>query len=173
MTTKALLIYGAAGYAGRMASAQAKALGLRPILAGRDEAGLALLASELGLAHRVFALHDSAAVDRGLSDVAVLLNCAGPFMHTAEPLMKGAIRAGVHYLDVAAEMDSYRLAERLDAEARRTGVMVMPGSGGSVAMLGAWPSTPSSRWQSRTASASRCMSRAQCRGDRRSARAGT
>lgn len=136
MMTKALMIYGAAGYTGRMACAHAKTLGLRPILAGRNEAVLAELASELGLPHRVFALNDSAAVDDALSGVAVVLNCAGPFIHTAEPLMRAAIRVGVHYLDVAAEMDSYRLAETLDDEAKRAGVMLMPGSGGSVAMLG-------------------------------------
>jgi hypothetical protein len=38
-------------------------------------------------------------------------------MRTAEPLMRAAMVAGVHYLDFAAELDSYRLAEALDAEA--------------------------------------------------------
>jgi short subunit dehydrogenase-like uncharacterized protein len=50
--------------------------------------------------------------------------------------MRAAIGAGVHYLDFAAELDSYRLAETLDEEAREAGVMLLPGSGGSVAMLG-------------------------------------
>jgi short subunit dehydrogenase-like uncharacterized protein len=68
--------------------------------------------------------------------VTVLLNCAGPFASTAEVLMRACIRNGVHYLDVAAELDSYRLAEALDAEAKTAGVMLLPGSGGSVAMLG-------------------------------------
>lgn len=57
-------------------------------------------------------------------------------MHTADPVMRAALRNGVHYLDIAAELDSYRLAEMLDAEARAAGVMLLPGSGGSVAMLG-------------------------------------
>jgi short subunit dehydrogenase-like uncharacterized protein len=42
----------------------------------------------------------------------------------------------VHYLDIAAELDSYRLAEAHDVEAAVAGVMLLPGSGGSVAMLG-------------------------------------
>jgi short subunit dehydrogenase-like uncharacterized protein len=75
-------------------------------------------------------------VDWALSDATVLLNCAGPYMRTAEPLMAAAIRAGVHYLDIAAELDSYTLAERFDAQAAGAGVMLLPGSGGSVAMLG-------------------------------------
>lgn len=134
--TNTLMIYGAAGYTGRMAVTQAKALGLDTMLAGRDEQVLAKLALESGLPYRVFPLDDAANVDAQLAGVDVLLNCAGPFMRTAEPLMHGAIRAGAHYLDIAAEMDSYRLAEALHEEAVLAGVMLMPGGGGSVAMLG-------------------------------------
>lgn len=131
-----LMIYGAAGYSGRMAAEQAAALGLRPILAGRDAAPLREVAEALKLDHRLFALDDPGAVDAGLAEVSVLLNCAGPFQHTAGPLMRGALRNRVHYLDIAAELDSYDLAEALDARARADGVMLLPGSGGSVAMLG-------------------------------------
>ncbi|ALM54059.1 saccharopine dehydrogenase NADP-binding domain-containing protein [Halomonas huangheensis] len=131
-----LMIYGAAGFTGRMAATHAKAMGLQILVAGRDEEPLLALAEELGVDHRVFALDDAAAIDIGLTDVAVLLNCAGPFMHTAEPLMLGALRNRAHYLDIAAELDSYRLAEKLDRAAQAAGVMFLPGSGGSVAMLG-------------------------------------
>jgi short subunit dehydrogenase-like uncharacterized protein len=134
--TNTLMIYGAAGYTGRMAVTQAKALGLDTMLAGRDEQVLAKLALESGLPYRVFPLDDAANVNAQLAGVDVLLNCAGPFMRTAAPLMHGAIRAGAHYLDIAAEMDSYRLAEALHEEAVLAGVMLMPGGGGSVAMLG-------------------------------------
>lgn len=134
--TNTLMIYGAAGYTGRMAVAQAKALGLETILAGREDQVLAKLASASGLPYRVFALDDAATVAARLAGVNVLLNCAGPFMRTAEPLMRGAIRSSAHYLDIAAEMDSYRLAEALHEEAVLAGVMLMPGGGGSVAMLG-------------------------------------
>lgn len=131
-----LMIYGASGYTGRMAAAKAVAAGLDPILAGRDAAKLAELAERLGTAQRVFALDDETSIDRALHGVPALLNCAGPFRQSADPLMRGAIRAGTHYLDIAAELDSYRLAEIHDAAARASGVMLLPGSGGSVAMLG-------------------------------------
>lgn len=133
-----LMIYGAAGYTGRMASTNAKAHGLEFVIAGRslDEAKLVSLAEELGVEYRLFAADDRAAAATSLDDIGVLLNCAGPFMRTAEPLMRACIAAGVHYLDIAAEMDGYRLAETLDEEAQAAGVMLLPGSGGSVAMLG-------------------------------------
>lgn len=133
---KRLMIYGAAGYTGRMVAQRAAAAGTPLILAGRSAAPLAALATSLDEPHRVFALDDDAAIDRALDDVGVLLNCAGPFARTADALMRACIRHGVHYLDVAAELDGYRLAEALDAEARAAGVMLLSGSGGSVAMLG-------------------------------------
>ncbi|MBF0871564.1 hypothetical protein HKD32_12010 [Gluconobacter japonicus] len=127
-----LMIYGATGYTARLATGYAKAAELDPLLAGRDAAALAGLNGET----RAFTLDDQGAMDAALSGVTVLLNCAGPFLRTAEPLMRAAIRNGVHYLDIAAELNSYRLAEKLDEEADERGVMLLPGSGGSVAMLG-------------------------------------
>ncbi|BEU28126.1 saccharopine dehydrogenase NADP-binding domain-containing protein [Paraburkholderia sp. 22B1P] len=133
---KKLMIYGATGYTGRMAAECASAAGTPLILAGRTEAALVSLAASLGVEYRVFALDDSALIDRSLGDVGVLLNCAGPFASTADALMKASIRHGIHYLDVAAELDGYRRAEVLDVDARAASVMLLPGSGGSVAMLG-------------------------------------
>ena len=142
-----LMIYGAAGYTGRMASTNAKAHGLDFVIAGRpqDEDRLAALAADLGVDYRLFAVDDQGGARRALKDIGVLLNCAGPFMRTAEPLMRACIAAGVHYLDIAAELDSYRLAETLDAEAEAAGVMLLPGSGGSVAMLGSLASHAAKR----------------------------
>lgn len=131
-----LMIYGATGYTGRMSAGHAVTAGLRPVLAGRDGTRLARLAAELGVEYRPFGVDDIAAADDALSDVNVLLNCAGPFMRTVRPLMTAAIRARVHYLDIAAELDGYHLAETLDKEAAAAGAMLLPGSGGSVAMLG-------------------------------------
>ncbi|MBD9388930.1 saccharopine dehydrogenase NADP-binding domain-containing protein [Agrobacterium sp. AGB01] len=131
-----LMINGATGYTGRMAAAHAKAAGTPFVLAGRNAASLSTLSAELGVEYRVFGLDDDAAIDAGLVGISVLLNCAGPFMRTANALVTTSIRNGVHYLDTAAELDSYRLAETLDDDAKAAGVMLMPGGGGSVAMLG-------------------------------------
>lgn len=142
---KTLMIYGAAGYTGRMAAGHAQAAGLDVIVAGRLEDRIARVGADLRLPYRVFAVDDPAAVAAALKGVDVLLNAAGPFLRTAGPLMRAAIAAGVHYLDFAAELDSYRLAETLDEEAREAGVMLLPGSGGSVAMLGSLASHAAAR----------------------------
>ncbi len=141
---KTLLIYGATGYTGRMAVENAMGAGISLVIAGRNDEHLANLASELGVKYLVFSLDNAATVDMALSNAFAVLNCAGPFKRTAEPLMRAAIRTGTHYLDVAAELDGYLLAETLDAEAKSAGVMLLPGSGGSVAMLGSLASQAAS-----------------------------
>ena len=126
-----ILIYGAAGYTGSMVARQAKGAGLDILLGGRDETKLAALANELGVACRIFQAKGDAAT-QALSGVRVLLNCAGPFALTAEPLMRACIAAAVHYLDITAEIGVYQLAERLGPEASRAGVMLLPGVGWDV-----------------------------------------
>jgi short subunit dehydrogenase-like uncharacterized protein len=125
-----LLIYGATGYTGRMAAERAKALGLDVEIAGRNRARLAALAARLDLPFRVF--EADAKADGALSGISVLLNFAGPFAHTAPALMQACIAAGVDYLDITAEINVYRLAERLGATAAEAKVMLLPGVGWDV-----------------------------------------
>ena len=71
---KKLLIDGATGYTGRMAAVRAKEAGLDLVIAERDEAKLANLASELKAEHRVFALDDANVIREALAGISVLLN---------------------------------------------------------------------------------------------------
>lgn len=127
---KTLLIYGATGYTGRMAVERAKALGLNVEIAGRNVDRLAHLAAQLEIPYRVFAADAQAA--EALVGIDVLLSFAGPFAQTAEPLMRACMKAGVDYLDITAEINVYRLAERLGAQAAEAGMMLLPGVGWDV-----------------------------------------
>jgi short subunit dehydrogenase-like uncharacterized protein len=142
---KKVMIYGASGYTGRMAAEQIRAFDLPLIVAGRSAETLAALAGRLGAEVRTFSVEDHTAIDHAMSDVSLVLNCAGPFKRTALPIIQAAIRNGVHYLDIAAELDSYRLAEQFSESAKAAGVMLLPGSGGSVAMLGCLASHAAAR----------------------------
>jgi short subunit dehydrogenase-like uncharacterized protein len=64
-----------------------------------------------------------------MKGVAVVLNCAGPFKYTAEPLVEGCMRAGAHYLDLTGEIPVYEALQARDAEAKARGVMLLPGVG--------------------------------------------
>ena len=125
-----LMIYGATGYTGRMAAEHAKAQGLDVVIAGRTHEKLESLALELDVPYRVFTPDRQTA--QHLNDIGVLLNFAGPFAQTAEALMHACIVAGVDYLDITAEINVYRLAERLGSQAAEAGVMLMPGVGWDV-----------------------------------------
>jgi short subunit dehydrogenase-like uncharacterized protein len=124
-----LIIYGAYGYSGELIVERAHEVGLRPVLAGRDPAKLARLGERFELPVRAFSLDDSAAVLRGLSGARCLLNCAGPFVHTAAPLLERCLDLGLHYLDITGEIEVFRRCAELDSRARARGITVLPGCG--------------------------------------------
>jgi short subunit dehydrogenase-like uncharacterized protein len=130
------MVYGANGYTGNLISQQAKQVGLSLVLAGRTESSLRQKAAALDAPYRVFELDDPSLIDSRLNGIKVLLNCAGPFMRTAEPLIDACIRNGVHYLDTSAELISYEIAERKDRQSKAANVILLPGCGGSGALLG-------------------------------------
>jgi short subunit dehydrogenase-like uncharacterized protein len=124
-----LLIYGANGYTGRLIAHGAAALGIDAVLAGRDEAAVGDVARQLDLRSAAFALDDGAALDAALRDCTAVLHCAGPFAYTSRPMADACLRRGVHYLDITGEIAVFEaLAARHD-EARRAGVMLLPGVG--------------------------------------------
>jgi len=60
----------------------------------------------------------------------VVVCAAGPLRDVAEPVLEAAIAARVHYVDVGGEQGVLcRLHERYDAEARRAGIVALPGAG--------------------------------------------
>jgi short subunit dehydrogenase-like uncharacterized protein len=123
------MIYGANGYTGELIAREAASRGLAPMLAGRNAAKIAPLAGSLGLGHRCFDLGDAAALREGISGMALVLHCAGPFSSTARPMMEACLAAGTHYLDIAGEIDVFELAHALDERARGAGVVLCPGVG--------------------------------------------
>lgn len=126
-TSHPFLLYGATGYSGRLLARAAKERGLQPILGGRNEARLAELASELALEYRVARLE--AGLEEALRGVGVVLNAAGPFSATFRPMVEACLRAGTHYLDLSGEVLAIEGVFQHGAEARRRGVMLMPGAG--------------------------------------------
>lgn len=123
------IIYGATGYTGTLIARLAVERGLRPILASRSGEKVKQLATELGLEHRAFSLEDEAAIDTALTDMAVVLNCAGPFSKTYQPMSAGCLRTNTHYLDITGEIAVFEAAAAQDTGAKAAGVMLLPGVG--------------------------------------------
>ncbi|MEV4145001.1 saccharopine dehydrogenase NADP-binding domain-containing protein [Amycolatopsis sp. NPDC049691] len=129
-----VLVYGAYGHTGRFVVAELRARGFTPVLSGRDAAKLP--------GGRPASVDDPASLDRALAGVAAVINCAGPFAVTARPVVEAAARAGVPYVDVAAEIEA-----NLDTFALDVGSVVVPAMaffGGladllATAAMGDWP----------------------------------
>lgn len=123
------LLYGANGYTGRLIARYASDYGLKPLLAGRNREALEPLASSLSLPWRVLDLEDPAALDSALADVDVVLHAAGPFRHTARPMMEACIRTRTHYLDITGEIAVFERAKSMHERAMEAGIMFMSGVG--------------------------------------------
>jgi short subunit dehydrogenase-like uncharacterized protein len=123
------MIYGATGYTGKLVARTAKALGMRPLLAARNEARLKSVAGQHGLEFQAFDLSDASALDAALAQVDVVLHVAGPFSQTSTPMLDACIRTRTHYLDITGEIDVFEACAARDEEATQAGIMVMPGVG--------------------------------------------
>ena len=142
-------VFGASGHTGRFVVSELHRRGRVPVLAGRDPEKL----SVVGEAHpgseiRVASVEEPASLDRALADAAAVVNCAGPFLDTAEAVIEAALRAGIPYLDVTAEAAvAAATFERYGDRARAAGIPVVPAMaffGGlgdllATAAMGDWP----------------------------------
>nr|WP_307872550.1 saccharopine dehydrogenase NADP-binding domain-containing protein [Actinoplanes ovalisporus] len=118
-------VYGASGHTGRFVVAELLERGHIPLLVGRDLDKLAK--HQPGLETRQAVVDDPAALDRAMRGADAVINCAGPFATTAAPLIEAALRAGVPYVDVAAEIEANRDTFATFAErARVAGTVVVP-----------------------------------------------
>lgn len=123
------MLYGATGYTGSRIAERAVAQGMHPVLAGRSAAALETLATRLGLEWCVVDLDDAAALKSLVGEFTAVLHCAGPFLHTAQPMAQACIAAGTHYLDITGEVNVYEDLAAMHQAARAAGVMLMPGVG--------------------------------------------
>jgi uncharacterized protein YbjT (DUF2867 family) len=146
----AVAVFGAAGHTGRFVVAELLRQGFTPVAIGRDPARLAASGfARRSVETRVATATDPISLDRALGGAAAVINCAGPFLDTAEPVAAAAIRARIPYLDVSAEQASARaLFERFASQSGDAGVILLPAMafyGGLADMLvtaamGDWPS---------------------------------
>ncbi len=123
------LLYGANGYTAQLMLPLLQHYGLTPILAGRSAEKIEPLAREYGLDYCIFDLADVAATRAALAEVPLVLHCAGPFAHTARPMLETCLETRTHYLDITGEIAVFELAASLDIRAREKGITLLPGSG--------------------------------------------
>jgi short subunit dehydrogenase-like uncharacterized protein len=126
---RTVAVFGAAGHTGRFVVAELLRRGMAPIAVVRDPAKAAEFA-ERGIEVRGASVEDPGMLDRALEGAAAVINCAGPFLDTADAVASAALRAGIHYLDVTAEQPSAQaIYDKFDHAAQEAGVLVIPAMG--------------------------------------------
>lgn len=123
------MIYGASGYTGELIARKAVAMGLKPIIAGRNAEKITRLSHELTLENRIFSLTGEQTVMERIEDCHLVLHCAGPFIETAQTMAKACIATSTHYLDITGEIPVFESLYRLGHEAEKAGVLLLPGVG--------------------------------------------
>jgi len=123
------ILYGANGYTGQLIITEAKKYGLTPLLSGRSAEKLKPLAESHNLKYKAVDLKDRKSLEELISGFPLVLHAAGPFVHTAEPMIKACMAKGTHYVDITGEIPVFELAASLDKQALEAGVMLLPGGG--------------------------------------------
>ncbi|CAO3675248.1 unnamed protein product [Umbelopsis ramanniana] len=127
-----VMIYGCTGYMGTMVSeaiAQHPQLSQLCVLSGRSKAKVRNLATQLSLPWCSFKLSDSL-IDHYLKDINIVLNMAGPYVETTEPLIMSCIRTHTDYLDISKEQQSLQLLfQTLSTQIQSANIIAIPGLG--------------------------------------------
>ncbi|MEJ7739160.1 MAG: saccharopine dehydrogenase NADP-binding domain-containing protein [Chitinophagaceae bacterium] len=129
MDKNEFILYGANGYTAQLIARLAKSSRMEPVLAGRRASVIEPLAKSLKLPYRIVSLHEKQKLHDLLSGSAIVLNAAGPFAFTARPMIEACLATGTHYLDITGEMPVFEMAKQYDAEAKKAGILIMPGVG--------------------------------------------
>jgi short subunit dehydrogenase-like uncharacterized protein len=126
-----IVVFGAAGYTGRLAVEALAAIGARPVLAGRGRDRLAALADQHGgLEVAVADATDPASVRALVGPDDVLVSTVGPFTRYGEPAVAAAAEEGAHYVDSTGEAPFIRrVFTEFGPKAERSGAALLPAFG--------------------------------------------
>ena len=124
-------VFGAAGHTGRFVVGELLRRGIMPIAIARNSVALAEAnLSSSQVLHRQATVDNHESLDKALAGAHVVINCAGPFLETADAVTAAAIRAGIHYLDLSAEQAStVAVFDKYGDAARKAGIAVVPAMG--------------------------------------------
>jgi short subunit dehydrogenase-like uncharacterized protein len=126
-----IIVFGATGYTGRLATEALIERGERPLLAGRNADRLSALASELGgLETAVADVAEPSSVRALVEPGDVMLATVGPFARWGDPAVEAVIAAGASYLDSTGEPAFIRrVFERFGPAAERAGAVLLTAFG--------------------------------------------
>lgn len=124
-----VLIYGSYGYTGDLIARFAKEDKIDVVLSGRNSRRLQEQASRYGFESVLADVSHPDSIRNALRDVDVVIHCAGPFAHTYEAMARACLETGTHYTDITGEAEVYEGLWAMDEQAKRAGLMLLPGTG--------------------------------------------
>ncbi|MBK7217051.1 MAG: saccharopine dehydrogenase NADP-binding domain-containing protein [Candidatus Promineofilum sp.] len=98
--------------------AEAVRRGHRPVLAGRNAAKLAALATQYDLDWLALDLDYAERLNKTIERFTLVFHAAGPFIHTSEPMVRACLAGQTHYLDITGELPVFEATFARDASAR-------------------------------------------------------
>jgi short subunit dehydrogenase-like uncharacterized protein len=125
-----IAIYGAYGHTGKFIVSQLYDQGYKPILSGRNSERLFKLNQDYpDLTIKAADINQPKSLDEAFSDAKIIVNCAGPFLDTAEPIIQSALRLGNHYIDISAEQKAVLdIFEQFSEQAKLAEIVIIPGA---------------------------------------------
>lgn len=135
MTTQSKLrvaLLGATGYTGKLIADAAASYDISLLLLGRSQQKLRALSERVGSPFQTVSVSDSIQLQESLRNVDVVINAAGPFSATAQPVVEACLAGNTHYLDLTGEIPVFDKLFSYHERACKQGIMVMPGVGFAV-----------------------------------------
>ena len=125
-----IAVYGAYGHTGKFIVSRLCEQGYYPVLIGRNRNKLFELGQQYPDLKTVVAdINDSTSLDNAFSQSKIIVNCAGPYLDTAEPIIQSALRLGTNYIDLSAEQKAVlNIFENFANKANQSGIILLPAS---------------------------------------------
>lgn len=129
MAPRRWLLYGANGFTGRKILERAVLRGHRPTIAGRSAEKIASLGAHHAVDHLAFDLTSPTILDRHVQSFDLVVNIAGPFVATADPMLESCLRCGTDYIDIGGELSVFESIFARERQVIDAGIRVIPGCG--------------------------------------------
>lgn len=123
-----IAVYGAYGHTGKFIVANLCEQGYCPVLIGRDKEKLFKIGEQYPTLKTVVAdINDPASLDNAFSQTKIIVNCAGPYLDTAVPIIQSALRLGINYVDLSAEQKAVLdIFEQFSKQAKDSKTIIIP-----------------------------------------------
>ena len=123
-----IAVYGAYGHTGKFIVSQLVQQGFNPILCGRDKEKLLRYSQQYSnLETKVADINQPESLDSAFLGSDLIINCAGPYLDTAEPIIQSALRLGKTYIDLSAEQKSVLdIFEKYSEQAKQAKIIIIP-----------------------------------------------